>query len=72
MVALIIAPTLYLAVPLMLPLDVIPKGLKATVGPKLSGKQGRGFVRLVLQELEGAVERAAEQVDQGNGRRRDG
>lgn len=63
MAALIVAPTLYLLVPLRLPLDVIPQGLKDTVGPKLSGKKGRGFVRLAFHELEGAMERAADELD---------
>ena len=60
MVALIIAPATYLALPLMLPLDVIPKGLKEAVGPQLAGTTGCGFVKQVFSELEGALERAAE------------
>lgn len=63
MVALIIAPAMYLALPLMLPLDVIPKGLKEAVGPQLAGTTGRGFVKQVFSELEGALERAAENTE---------
>lgn len=63
MLALIVAPTLYLLVPLALPLDVIPKGLKETVGPKLSNEHGRSFLKLAFSELEGAIERAADKVD---------
>ena len=63
MLALIVAPTLYLLVPLVLPLDVIPKGLKETVGPKLTNERGRSFLKLAFSELEGAIERAADKID---------
>jgi hypothetical protein len=63
MAALIVAPTLYLLVPLKLPLDVIPQGLKDTLGAKLSNERGRGFVRLAFQELEGAMDRAAGKLE---------
>src|SRR5262249_43660679 len=39
MVSLIIAPALYLALPVMLPFDVIPQGLKDAVGPKLAASR---------------------------------
>jgi hypothetical protein len=38
MIALIIAPAMYLALPLMLPFDLIPQGLKEAVGPKLGAR----------------------------------
>ncbi len=57
--ALIMAPALYLFVPLLMPLDVIPEGLKKAVAPKLATQEGRGFVKLLLSELEGAADRAA-------------
>jgi hypothetical protein len=60
LVALIMAPAVYLFVPLLMPLDLIPEGLKKAVTPKLATKEGRGFVKLLLSELEGAVDRAAE------------
>jgi hypothetical protein len=60
MLALIVAPTLYLLVPLAMPLDVIPQGLKKTVAPKLSGAKGREFFKLAFQELEGAMNRAGD------------
>jgi hypothetical protein len=63
MAALIVAPTLYLLVPLRLPLDVIPQGLKDTLGARLSNERGRGFVRLAFQELEGAMERATDKLE---------
>jgi hypothetical protein len=63
MVALIIGPAIYLAVPLLAPVDVIPQGLKDAVAPKLADKDGRGFMKKVFSELEGAITRAAEQVD---------
>ncbi len=64
MVALIMAPTLYLLVPLAMPLDIIPQGLKKTVAPRLADKKGRQFFRLAFQELEGAVERAGDKFEQ--------
>ncbi|HEY2576558.1 MAG TPA: hypothetical protein VGI74_09655 [Streptosporangiaceae bacterium] len=67
MVALIIAPAAYLLVPLTLPLDLIPKGLKDEVKAKLGPEKGRSFVRLTLGELEGALERAAGQLESEDG-----
>lgn len=60
MLSLILAPLVYLVVPLGLSVDLIPKGLKEAVGQKLGDAGGRGFVRQVLTELEGAVDRASE------------
>lgn len=64
LLALIIAPTLYLLVPLAMPLDVIPQGLKKTVAPELSKQKGRDFFKLAFQELEGAMERAGDKFEQ--------
>ena len=58
MLSLIVTPVVYLLVPLGLTVDLIPHGLKAAVGPKLADKGARDFVKQVLAELEGAVERA--------------
>jgi hypothetical protein len=63
MVTLIAAPALYLAVPLLLPLDLIPAGLTKAVLPKATSEQGRGFLRRLVSELEGAIDRAADQVE---------
>jgi hypothetical protein len=60
--ALIMAPAIYLFVPVLLPLDLLPHGLKKAVAPKLAGKEGRGFVKVLLNELEGAFERAAQKA----------
>jgi hypothetical protein len=60
MLTLILAPLVYLVMPLALPLDLIPKSLKEAVAPKLDTPRGRGFVRQVLTELEGALDRASE------------
>ncbi len=59
----LVAPTLYFLVPLMLPLDVMPQGLKETVLPGLSDKRGRGFVKLAFAELDGAMTRAADKLE---------
>lgn len=63
MATLIVAPTLYLAVPLLLPIDLIPDGLAKAVLPKATSVQGRGFLRHVISELEGAIDRAADSVE---------
>lgn len=63
MVTLIAAPALYLAVPLLLPLDLIPPGLTKAVLPKVTSEQGRGFVRRLLGELEGAIDRAGDAIE---------
>ncbi len=63
MAALIVAPTWYFLVPLLLPFDVIPQGLKDTILPGLKDKRGRGFVKLAFAELEGAMERAADKLE---------
>jgi hypothetical protein len=58
------APAIYLFVPVLLPLDLLPHGLKKALAPKLAGKEGRGFVKVLLNELEGALERAAEKAEE--------
>jgi hypothetical protein len=63
MATLIAAPALYLAVPLLLPLDLIPSGLTKAVLPKLNSEQGRGFVRRLMGELEGAIDRAGDSIE---------
>jgi hypothetical protein len=60
---LIAAPALYLAVPLLLPLDLILPGLTKAVLPKAATEQGRGFVRRLLGELEGAIDRAGDAIE---------
>jgi hypothetical protein len=60
---LIMAPALYLFMPVMLPLDLLPHGLKKAVAPKLARTEGRGFVKVLLTELEGAFERAVEKAE---------
>jgi hypothetical protein len=67
MLALVLGPALYLLVPLLLPLDIIPRGLKDELGPKLTGKRGRSFVKLLFSELEGAIDRAADKIDPPDG-----
>jgi len=61
--ALIMAPAVYLFVPVLLPLDLVPHGLKKAVAPKLVGKEGRGFVKALLTELEDALEKTVEKIE---------
>jgi hypothetical protein len=68
MAALILAPAAYLLVPLALPFDLIPKGLKDEVKTKIGEGKSRSFLRLTLSELEGAVDRAASKLDDETGR----
>jgi hypothetical protein len=42
----------------------MPRGLKKALAPKLAGKEGRGFVKVLLNELEGALERAVEKAEE--------
>jgi hypothetical protein len=63
MATLIAAPVVYLAMPLLLSLDLIPPGLTKAVLPKVASEEGRGFVRRLLGELEGAIDRAGEAVE---------
>jgi hypothetical protein len=63
MLALVLAPTLYLLVPLLLPLDLVPRGLTEAVAPKLVNKRGRSFLKLAFSELEDAIDRAADKIE---------
>lgn len=60
--AVIMAPAVYLLVPLLMPLDLVPEGLKKAVGPKLASPEGQGWMRLFFSEFEGAANRAAERL----------
>lgn len=60
--ALIIAPAIYLMVPALLPLDLVPQGLKKAIGPKMATVSGRDLLRHMAREFETAVERAAEEA----------
>jgi hypothetical protein len=64
MVVLIAAPTLYILVPLVMPLDLVPDGLKKALAPKvITDKRGRNFLKEVLKDLESTLERAADRVE---------
>lgn len=60
MAALIIAPAAYLLAPLTLSLDLLPKGLRDDVKSKLKQDKGRSFFKMVVSELDGALERAGD------------
>jgi hypothetical protein len=63
MAALIVAPAVYLALPLLLPLDLIPHGLTKVLLPKATSERGRGFLRYFMRELEQAIDTAAARVE---------
>ena len=64
MAALIVAPAAYLLVPLAMPLDLVPQGMREQFKAKLKDEKGaRGFFKLALTEFEGAMERAADQLE---------
>jgi hypothetical protein len=62
LVALIMAPAVYLFVPLLLPLDIVPEGLKKALAPKLATQSGQGFLKLLFSEFESTIDRAAEKA----------
>jgi hypothetical protein len=70
--SLIVAPAIYLMVPLLLPLDLVPHGLKKAVGPKLVTVGGRDLLKHMAREFETAVERAAEEARRAAGEAPDG
>jgi hypothetical protein len=60
MAALILAPAAYLLVPLAMPFDLLPKGLRDDVTSQLKDSKGRGFFKLIMSELDGALDRASD------------
>lgn len=60
MAALIIAPAAYLLAPLTLSIDLLPKGLRDDVRSTLKQEKGRSFFKMVVSELDGALERAGD------------
>jgi hypothetical protein len=60
--SLIVAPAIYLMIPLLVPLDLVPHGLKKAVGPKLVSVHGRDLLRHMAREFETAVEHVAEEA----------
>lgn len=65
--ALIISPAVYLLFPLLLPLDLMPHGLRKAVGPKLVTIGGRDLLKHMAAEFENAVERAVREAEGGDG-----
>ena len=60
MLALVLAPTLYLVVPLLLPLDLVPRGLKEAVAPTGWSTSAAGASSSWRSpDVEGAIDRAA-------------
>jgi hypothetical protein len=67
LLSLIVTPAFYLLVPVLMPFDVLPRGLKRSMATRMGNAKGKNFFRLVLSELEGAIERAADKTDEKSG-----
>jgi len=65
--ALIISPAVYLLFPLLLPLDLVPRGLRKAIGPKLVTIGGRDLLKHMAAEFENAVEHAVREAERGDG-----
>jgi hypothetical protein len=63
LLSLVVTPVLYLLVPVLMPLDILPSGLKRSVATRLGPTKGKSFLRLLVSELEGAIDRAADKAD---------
>ena len=47
-----------------LPLDLLPHGLKKAVAPKLAGKEGRGFVKVLLKRARRRLRTGAAKAEE--------
>ena len=60
--ALIVSPAVYLLVPLLMPLDPMPHGLRKAVASKITTVDGRDLLKHMLADFENAVEHAAKEA----------
>lgn len=63
LLSLIVTPVLYLLVPVLMPLDILPSGLKRTMANQLGNAKGKSFLKLLMSELGDAIDRAADKSD---------
>ena len=67
----ILAPAVYLLVPLLMPLDLMPHGLRKAVASKITTVGGRDLLKHMLADFENAVEHAAKEAkDTAKGEKR--
>jgi hypothetical protein len=66
LLSLVVTPAFYLLVPVFMPFDVLPRGLKRSMATRMGDAKGKNFFRLVLSELEGAIDRAADKADKAD------
>src|ERR1700748_2142887 len=59
---LIVSPAVYLLVPLMMPLDLMPHGLRKAVASTVTTVGGRDLLKHMLADFENAVEHAAKEA----------
>jgi hypothetical protein len=58
------APAVYQFVPVLLPFDLVPHGLKKALAPKLAGKEGRGLRQGAAERARGRPGRAVEKTEE--------
>lgn len=62
--ALIVSPALYLLFPLLLTVDLVPRGLREKVGPSLRTIGWRDLLRHMAEDFDQAVEHAGQEAEQ--------
>jgi hypothetical protein len=60
--AVVVSPALYLLVPLLMPLDLMPHGLRVKVGSKVTTVGFRDFLKHLAAQFEGAVDDAVQEA----------
>lgn len=65
-VALIVAPMAYLAMPVLLVLDLIPAGLRASLTAQAVGGEGRQVAKDLARETGGAFQRVTDRLAEQN------
>jgi hypothetical protein len=60
--AVVVSPAVYLLVPLLMPLDLVPHGLRKAVGSKVTTVGVRDFLKHLAAEFEDAVDHAAQEA----------
>jgi hypothetical protein len=64
--ALIVAPMAYLAMPVMLALDLVPAGLRGSLAEQAASGKGRQVAKDLAKETGGALDRLADRLAEEN------